>query len=601
MRQVLFGTDEPAAEALELRAERLTARLRGTRLGPIAVNGHEVWHGVDFLYRDPDWGTPQPSVDEVEQEPCAHGFNVALRGRIGAAISFEIAIRGEPDRLRYDVTAAVLTDVLANRAGLVVMHPLSVCGRAVHVEHTDGRTSVSTFPIMVAPWPPFTLVRAVRHEYTQGAWAGCRFAGDDFELEDQRNNADASFKTYSRSNLMPRPYSLRAGMVLRQSVDLRIESGSAMPRSSTHEPVNISVDNGASTWPSVGTAIAAADLAHVQAIGDVVAALAPAHIHLELERPDDEFDAASVARVLAAAGGCALRLQIGGASAEAGPLRRIASALEGAGVRPSTVAVFPSTPPVVAAARRAFPLARIGGGTPHFFTQLNRIEDLAPVDFLAFTTSNVVHGVDDEEIMVGLQSLPAMVETLRWRHGNLPVQVGPSSIGARCSPLGGQPASDGTRRLALARRDPRTRGLYGAAWAVGYVAQFGRAGVESISLFDLLGDATLVDADGATTPAFEVLRRLGAPASRRAVTTPLGAPVAAVALERRMGCEIILANLSAEPLTVTLQAANFPAPVQLMDAHSLAYRKKDPAAPAWRLIHSPAGALELPPYAVAFV
>ena len=88
-------------------------------------------------------------------------------------------------------------------------------------------------------------------------------------------------------------------------------------------------------------------------------------------------------------------------------------------------------------------------------------------------------------------------------------------FGARRSPLGRQPPSDGTRRLALAQRDPRTQGLYGAAWIVGYVAQFAGAGVESITLFDLLGDAALVGADGMTTTAFEVLRRLGPPALRR--------------------------------------------------------------------------------------
>ena len=61
--QLLFGTDEPVAPALLLHAGRLSARLRGTRLGPVCYDGHEVWHGVDFLFRDADWGTPAPVVD----------------------------------------------------------------------------------------------------------------------------------------------------------------------------------------------------------------------------------------------------------------------------------------------------------------------------------------------------------------------------------------------------------------------------------------------------------------------------------------------------------------------------------------------------------
>ena len=601
MQRILFGTDEPLAQALELRAGRLTAWLRGTRLGPIAIDGREVWHGVDFLYRDPDWGTPQPHVEHVEHEGSELGFRVKLRGHIGVAIAFDIAIHGTPDRLCYAVTATVQTEVLTNRTGLVAMHPLSVCGQAVQVEHTDGRTSVSTFPLLVAPWPPFTCVRAVRHEYAMGSWAACRFAGDEFELEDQRNNADASFKTYSRSNLMPRPYRLRAGAVLRQSAELHVESLPPVPRPRRNEPARVALTETAAPWPAIGAEIAASDLPRVHAFGDMLALLAPAHIHLALDTPDDAFDAASVAGLLAAAGGCALRLQIGGASANDAPLRRVAETLQRAGVVPFTVAVFPSTPPVVAAARRAFPHVRVGGGTPHFFTQLNRIEDLARVDFLAFATSSVVHGADDEEVMTGLRSLPAMIETLRFRYGSLSVQVGPSGIGARSSPLGNQPCSDGTRRWALARRDPRTGGLYGAAWAVGYVSQFASVGVESITLFDLLGNATLFDLEGATTPAFEVLRRLGAPASHYVVSIPPGVPLAAVALERQTGVEIILANLGAQPLSLALHPADAPPQAQLMDAQSLLHRRENPCAPPWRLIALQGGTLELPPYSVAFV
>lgn len=601
MQQVLFGTDEVIPPGRELRAGRLTAQLRGTRLGPIAIDGQEVWHGVDFLFRDTDWGTPQPGVDHVEHETTATGFRVGLHGRICAGITFTLAIEAEVDHLRYEVTATVHTDVLTNRTGLILMHPLSVCGRSVQVEHTDGRTSVSTFPVIVAPWPPFTLVRAVRHEYAPGLWALCRLAGDDFELEDQRNNADASFKTYSRSNLMPRPYLLRAGTVLRQSAELRVQSLPGAPRPGRKGPVTVALADGAVPWPSVGTAIAAADLSRAAALEGLLATLAPAHIHLELERPDTPFNPASVARVLAAAGGCVLRLQIICATADVEPLRRIACALQGAGVVPFAVAVFPSTAPIVAAARQAFPGVRVGGGTPFFFTQLNRVEDLAPVDFLAFTTASIVHGADDEEVMAGLQSLPAMVETLRSQHGLVPVQTGPSSIGAPRSPLGGQPVSDGARRLALARRDPRTCGLYGAAWAVGHVAQFAGAGVESITLFDLVGDAALVRPDGVTTPAFEVLRRLAGASSHRLLGIPQGVPLAGVALDGKSGGEVILANLGARPLAVALQATGMPAQARLMDAQSLLHRVEYPASPPWRLVDLQAGSIELPAYAVAFL
>jgi hypothetical protein len=603
--QLLFGTDEPVAPALLLHAGRLSARLRGTRLGPVCYDGHEVWHGVDFLFRDADWGTPAPVVDVLSHENGTQGFRVRLQGHIdaGERIGFEILIEAGDEMLRYDVTARPDGDLHTNRTGIVVMHPLAVCGRPVEVVHIDGRTSASTFPTLVAPWPPFTLVGAIRHAYQEGAWACCSFAGCDFELEDQRNNADASFKTYSRSNLMPRPYRLRTGAELRQSVALRIESPPARPLPPQTGPVQVSVGASAAALPAIGTAICGADLhAAAPQLRAALGALAPALLHLALDTPDEPLEAEGLACLLADAGGCALRLDIAGVDpARADPqLARIAAALRAAGAVPDAVAVFPSAAPVVEAARRAFPRSRIGGGTPHFFTQLNRIEDLGPSDFLAFTTSSVVHGADDEEIMSGLRSLPAMVQTLACRHGPVPVHVGPSSIGARRSPLGGQPASDGTRRLALARRDPRTHGLFGAAWALGYVAQFAQAGAQAITLFSLQGDAALVDG-GARTPAFELLRRLGAPARCRDVTVSDPGSVAVLALERAGGSETLLANLRGETVDVVLSGVVCPPHAQVMDASSLPMAGVNPEASFWRPEPVRDASLRLAPYALACV
>ena len=606
---LLFGTEEPAVPALPLAAGRLTAQLRGTRLGPICYDGHEVWHGVDFLFRDKDWGTPAPAVDAMSQDGgAAHGFRVSLRGHIDAGparIGFEIGIESDGTRLRYEATARADGDIATNRTGLVLMHPLAACGQPVQVTHVDGRTSTSTFPTLIAPWPPFMLVRAIRHAYAGDAWAACRFSGDDFELEDQRNNADASFKTYSRSNLMPRPYLLRAGTELRQSVALEIESPPARALVRGAGPVRVCVGAPGPALPKIGTAISAADVHAAAPVGKALAALRPALLHLELDALDPASDPASLARLLADAGGCALRLDIANVDpARAGPLlERIAAGLRAAGVVPSSVLALPSVPPVVDAARRAFPQSRIGGGTPYFFTQLNRIEDLPPVDFLCFTTASVVHGAEDTEVMAGLRSLTAMVQTLRFRHGPVPVQVGPSSIGARRSPLGGQPASDGTRRLALARRDPRTRGLFGAAWALGHVAQLAQAGVETITLFSLLGDAALVEAD-TTTPAFELLRRLGAPARCRTLAVSEPDALAALVLDRAGGSDILLANLGGEPLAVALEfeqaGRELPRHAQLMDAASLQVRAGMAGAPYWRPEPLQGACLTLPPYALAF-
>ena len=254
------------------------------------------------------------------------------------------------------------------------------------------------------------LVRAIRHEFADGAWAQCRFEGDVFEFEDQRNNADASFKTYSRSNLMPRPYLLRAGVPLRQAVELRLHS---LPPANPNQPKPATLVMGNERRPlRVGIGLLPRDLPQAERLVPCLRELAPAQLHLVIDSADAPIDAHGLSRLLKGCG-ASLRLDmVAVAPCEAG-LCALAASLREARVELESLGVFPSDAPAVEAARRAFPGVAIGGGTPHFFAQINRTEDLGAVDFLSFTTSSVVHGTDDESVMTGLQSLPWR-EWRRW-------------------------------------------------------------------------------------------------------------------------------------------------------------------------------------------
>ena len=194
-------------------------------------------------------------------------------------------------------------------------------------------------------------------------------------------------------------------------------------------------------------------------------ALRPAHVHVEVT-PDATPIGWQVIGRLLDAGGAQLRLDVVATDMAGGGrcLDQIRTGLIGTGIAASSVAVFPGAQDCIDLARIAFPQASIGGGTPHFFVQLNRSEDLGAVDFLSFTTSAIVHGTDEESVMQSLRSLPSMVQTLNARYPGVPVRIGPSTIAARRSPLGRQPPTDGTTRIALAQADPRSRGLFGAAW-----------------------------------------------------------------------------------------------------------------------------------------
>ena len=635
LRRVLYGTDEEVPDSCPLHAGPLALTLRGAKLWNICSADAEIWHGVAFLFRDADWGTPEPIVEHIESRLTDMAFDVRIAGRfaVDPPIDFTLHLAGDPTgRITVTGEACPRADVLASRIGLCVMHPMSACGAEVEVEHIDGRRSRSTFPTLIPAWPPFMLIRALGHEYAPGCWARCTFDGDVFELEDQRNNSDASFKTYSRSNLMPRPYRLCAGVPIRQSVELRVEpglhatAGAATPcvhggnssptrmpaRRVVREVAHVRVKAGTTdcgVMPSVGIEIMPSDATASDAVQAALRALRPGHLHLAIDANSWAVDWHGVRHLLTTAS-AELRLDVTVDCANSDSLHslhRLGSGSRDAGVAPSRVGVFPSEARCLDAARDAFPGALIGGGTPDFFVQLNRIERLGSCDFLSFTTSPVVHGADDESVMLTLQSLPSMIETLRAAHPKARFAVGPSVIGARRSPLGKQPATDGRHRAALARRDPRCGGLFGAAWVLGYVAQFARAGVDALTLMSLTGDCAVVadDVSGITIrhPVYWVLQRLCGPAMIGELTTSDPERIAGIMLRRTLGSELLLANLTGGTVEVEVDMEGWGqgSACAIIDADVC--RSSASATDVWTAARQPwvQPRLQLGPYAVASI
>lgn len=576
--RILFGTDESVSPNTALRAGPLDVAYRAGKLGPIRLGEVEIWHGVTFTYRDPDWGTPDLIVASEDMEAGADEFRIAVAGTFPTVppIDVVITIQGESDgHIRFAGEAVPRGAVPTSRLGLCLLHPMAAGGRRVAVGHEDGRRSESTLPVLVPSWPPFMLVRSVRHEYADDAWATADLAGDVFELEDQRNNSDPSFKTYSRSNLMPRPYGLLAGTPIRHVAELRLDGpapSSAQPRQG-RETVVVQVTGAKWPMPRLGVAISPADAASPDAARDALLRLRPSHLHLTLWPDGPAVDFAGVAALLALSV-ADLRLDV----VETGPevaiatLDRLAVALSAAGIVPESVALFPSGPGSIERARALFPGARIGGGTPYYFAQANRLERLGSVDFVSFTSSPLVHGAEDDAVMLSLLSLPSLCDTLRVRHPGVPIRIGPSAIAVRRSPLGGQPVTDGMRRMALAGRDPRSRALFGAAWALGYWAQALRSGVEALTLGSLSRETGLCesgpDGDLRLLPAGRVLSRLSdRPTRAFDVASSSPGRLAALAFEAPGGCETLLANLTGTPVDVAIEGW-LPEDVAILDAAS---------------------------------
>ncbi|HEX7951951.1 MAG TPA: hypothetical protein VF523_02655, partial [Burkholderiales bacterium] len=280
----------------------------------------------------------------------------------------------------------------------------------------------------------------------------------------------------------------------------------------------------------------------------------------------------------------------------------------------------PPAPPLedlYAAARAAFPGVRLGGGMLSFFTELNRKRPPAKLlDFVVNTTCPIVHAADDRSVMETLEALPYQVTTARSFIGKTAYRIGPSGIGCRDNPHGATwtPNPDNLR-VCLTKLEPRQRGMFAAAWTLGYIATFARTGIESIAMGAPTGPLGIIyrkaqhkqpwydQLPGAAVfPAFHVISGLTRGAGRKLVNAESSDPatVQCLAYKASRGTTLWLANLTAESQSVKISGASGAMFGTTLDEDSFVTATTDARGfqNNWKPVKD---TLTLNPYAVAIV
>ncbi|MDR6574070.1 hypothetical protein J2X60_002725 [Curtobacterium sp. 320] len=222
--------DSTAEDVLVVGPWRVT--LRGSELADVRHDGVPVLRGIRFVTRDQDWRTADDTVTRRTTEAAAsdeHGqARARARTRIEVTSAFDDAevlrttldLTIDADTLHVDATATTTAPFRRNRIGLVVLHPPTLAGTPFTVRHPAAPATSHTFPLWIAPHQPATDVAGYAWT-TGGTDCTLDLTGDVFEMEDQRNWTDASFKTYSTPLAEPFPVALDAGAVVHQALTLR--------------------------------------------------------------------------------------------------------------------------------------------------------------------------------------------------------------------------------------------------------------------------------------------------------------------------------------------------------------------------------------------
>lgn len=640
----LTGTEQPDVAGRTLKAGPMSVEFDNGQLRYLKVNGVEVLRAIGFLIRDRNWGTAAPEISNLRIEQRADSFSVSFHAvcRIGSQeLSYDATIGGSRDgNLEFTGTAVPKTDFLTARTGFVVLHPLKgVAGFPLEIEHVDGSKVKGKFPELVNPVQPVLDIRSLTHEVMPGLKATVRMEGDTFEMEDHRNWTDASFKTYVRPLILPWPYTLKAGEPVRQAIKVTLSGGAKGGKTAAGKGVEVKLGAvSRETLQPVGLGMPAEEIEPAIRQLDLLKLAAPRFLVCHFDpRQKHGLRELYGYRVLCEQTGAQPVLEVVVESVDRfrQELQELAGMVGESGIRLSSLAVVPAgdlksvlpggpRPPapelkdLYAAARAAFPGVRLGGGMFSFFTELNRKRPPAELlDFVVNTTCPIVHAADDRSVMETLEALPYQVATARSHIGKTPYRIGPSGIGCRDNPHGATwTPNPGNVRVCLTKLEPRQRGLFAAAWTLGYVATFASTGIEAISLGAPTGPLGIIYRKAehrqpwydqlsrpAVFPAFHVIAGLtrGAGQKRVIAESSDSARVQTLAYRGKKGTTLWLANLTADRQAVTLAGMKGAAFAGVLDESSFVKATTDPEAfqESWKPLKG--NSLELGAYAVAFL
>jgi hypothetical protein len=567
----------------------LTLEYENGLIRTVRLGEHEIVRAVYAAVRDHNWGTVPGVLRDVVLDAHEDHFDLRFtsdhhqanihfvwRGQISGSANGEI---------RFAFEGEALTAFRRNRIGFCVLHPMEVAGLACEVLHTGGATEATTFPLYISPHQPVYDIRALRHEVQPGLVAEVRMEGDTFEMEDQRNWTDASFKTYCTPLGLPFPAEVKVGDRVQQQVIIRL-IGPAPSVSVEAPPLTLAVSDGpALRVPPIGIGWTAGTMPSPRELAQL-AALRPAHLRVEIY-PETALEtlagAANAAHALDALLEVALHL---GEDVEAG-LRRIAAAADAE--RPPVVRwlVFrqgelSTRRETVQAARVALERfgAPVGAGTDAFFTELNRERPPADLlDWVVYSLNPQVHAFDNASMVETLAAQAATVASARQFSGKARIAVTPISLKMRWNP-NATSAEPPTPAGALPRQvDVRQMSLFGAAWTLGSLKSLILAGADSLTYYEALGSLGVVERDagsplpelfpsvaGGVHPLYHPLAdvlQFGGEALPVASSAPLTADGLALRKDGRV--RLLLANFTAQSQTLTVTGVSGAFTVRALD------------------------------------
>jgi D-apionolactonase len=575
-----------------LRAGPLDAALDGPDLRYVRFGGVELVRRVYVAVRDLNWDTIGAVERDVSVDDTGDAFSIRsrMRHRRGSIdFRWEGAVEAQDDgTITYAIDGTCESAFDYARIGICVHHPTRECAGRPYRALTPERSLEGVLPLLIAPQlsdvtggyelPLFDPFSALSIELENGTGLEFSFDGDLFEMEDQRNWTDASFKTVSTPSYLGYQHTAVPGQRITQRVVMRFRPPPgqsrtmARPRLAPAERAVLTLGEPLGRrLPPIGFGLPSDDPRHTDRERARVKALRPAHLRADIKRGG--FEPLKDALELCAEVGAELELAVHVDPGRIGAIQSLAQPLALAGDI-ARVLVFQSnalTTPrdTIEAARRDLPSpVPLVGGTDANFCDINRDRpDVMGLDGIAYSINSQVHAFDELSLVEALAGHADTVISARELFPGVPIVVSPVTLRPRFNPaaIGDGPArAEGELPPDV---DPRQMTRFGAVWTLGSIKALSESGASSLTYYETVGWRGLFERDagnpmpgsflskpGMVFPMYELFAALTDLAEAELVSFVPTDPLAVTGLAFRTGetLQMVIGNLTDQPLTVSV-------------------------------------------------
>ena len=179
---------------------------------------------ISFLVRDKNWNNYDPKILNYEENfDSSLEYIFDLEYGNTEILKTKNTILFTKNSITLSSKGKFLTNFWTNRIGFNLLIPLqNHVGSNILVTKEDGTKEEKKFPELLMPDQPFFKFKNLTYTLDDSLLVNINFEGILFEMEDQRNWGDASYKIYSGSLLDPFPYLEKEGGNFSQTVKIDV-------------------------------------------------------------------------------------------------------------------------------------------------------------------------------------------------------------------------------------------------------------------------------------------------------------------------------------------------------------------------------------------